>query len=252
VNGLRAALAFLTRVPLVTGTRPDAGATSTPWFPLAGWLVGAAVALAYAALRSLLPGLPAATAAVAVGVVVTGALHEDGLGDVADAFGGGRDRDETLRIMHDSRLGTYGVVAVTVSFMLRAGAVAALDPLAAGAALPAAHAFSRAAAIAPAALMPPAAEGLGASYARRVSGRSVAVAAILAAALGAGTLGPWAAPAAALSALAAGSAARLASTRIGGVTGDVLGAAQQGAEVAVLLLAAAVTRGGWGALPWWR
>ena len=234
------------------GARPGDIASSIPWFPLVGWLVGAAVALVYALLNALLPGLPAAIAAVAAGVLITGALHEDGLADVADAFGAGRDRDEILHILQDARLGTYGVLAATVAFMLRAGAVAALDPWAAAAALPAAHALSRAAAIAPTALMPPAAEGLGATYASGASGSHVGAALALAVALGAATLGPWAAPAAAAAALAAAGPVRLAAARIGGLTGDVLGAAQQGAEVAVLLLAAAVARNGWGALPWWR
>lgn len=252
MNGLQGALGLLTRVPVRTDARPETVASSVPWFPVVGWGVGAAVAIAYALSSTLLPDLPAAAAAVAAGVLVTGALHEDGLGDVADAFGGSRDEKEALRILADARLGTYGVIAVATSLLLRAGALAALDPWAAAAVLPAGHALSRAAAIAPAALMPAAEEGLGALYARHASARPVAIAAVLALALAAATLGPWAAPAGALAGLSVVAVTRLATTRIGGVTGDVLGAAQQGAEVAVLLLGAAIAHEGWAVLPWWR
>jgi adenosylcobinamide-GDP ribazoletransferase len=233
-----------------TDARPETVASSIPWFPVVGWGVGAAVAVVYALSSAVLPDLPAAAAAVAVGVILTGALHEDGLGDVADAFGGSHDQGDALRILRDARLGTYGVIAVTTSLVLRAGALAALDPWAAAAALPAAHALSRAAAIAPAAVMPAAEEGLGALYARSASGGRTAAAAGLALALSAATLGPWAAPAGVLAALAALALSRVAARRIGGVTGDVLGAAQQGAEIAVVLLTSAIAQGG-GMLPWW-
>jgi adenosylcobinamide-GDP ribazoletransferase len=158
MNGLRGAVALLTRVRVRTDARPETVASSIPWFPVVGCGVGAAVAVVYILLRALLPGLPAAAAAVAAGVALTGALHEDGLGDVADAFGGSSDAKEALRILADARLGTYGVIAVTTSLLLRAGTLAALDPWAAAAALPAAHALSRAAAMIPAAVMPAAEE----------------------------------------------------------------------------------------------
>ena len=172
--------------------------------------------------HTLLPPLPAASLAVVAGIGLTGAFHEDGLGDTADAFVGHHDRDDTVRILKDPRLGTFGVLAVAASLLLRAGAVAALTPAAALAALPAAHALSRAAAVATMTVLPAAAEtGLGASY-------------VLA-------LSRWRA--------LTGAAAGLATRRIGGVTGDVLGAIQQLAEILVLLVAVAAVTSGFSSSP---
>jgi adenosylcobinamide-GDP ribazoletransferase len=241
LGGLLGAVSFLTRVPTGTGpVRPAELARFVPWFPLVGALVGAAVGLVYAAAGALLPPLVAAAVAVTAGVAITGAFHEDGLGDTADAFVGGRDRDDTLRILKDPRLGTFGVVAVAASLLLRVAAVAALPPAAALAALPAAHALSRAAAVGLMAAVPPAADtGLGATYARALGGRQallgVAAGLVIAAAL----LGVWALPAGALTAAAALWLGHLARRRIGGVGGDVLGAVQQAGEVLILLVAVA-------------
>ena len=171
---------------------------------------------------------------------LTGALHEDGLADVADAFGAGRDREQTMRILHDPRLGTFGALAVAASFVLRTSALAALGPRDAAGALAAAHAFSRAAMVGLLYLAPAAGRGLGARYARAATRARTGIALASGAALGAVALGAWALPAGALAAVAASLAGRTARRRIGGITGDVLGAAQQGAEVAVLLLCAAV------------
>ena len=92
-----------------------------------------------------LPPLPAAALAVAATVAVTGALHEDGLADVADGFGGGATRERKLEIMRDSRIGTYGVCALILSFILRISALTNLgDPALVTAVLVAAHAAARA------------------------------------------------------------------------------------------------------------
>ena len=250
MKGLLGAVSFLTRVPV-----PGAGvrearelASSVPWFPVVGAGVGLAEAGVYAGARLLLlPPLVAAALAVVAGIGLTGAFHEDGLGDTADAFAGGTDRDSTVRILKDPRLGTFGVLAVAASLLLRVAALAALAPAAAVAALTAAHALSRAVAVATMTALPAAADtGLGASYVRALSrpralagaaaGLGVAVALLGVAAL-------WAAAAAGLAAALLG---RLAVRRLGGVSGDVLGAVQQVGEVLVLLAAvAAVSTGRW-------
>ena len=249
MKGLLGAVSFLTRVPV-----PGAGvrearelASSVPWFPVVGAGVGLAEAGVYAGARVLLPPLVAAALAVVAGIGLTGAFHEDGLGDTADAFAGGTDRDSTVRILKDPRLGTFGVLAVAASLLLRVAALAALAPAAAVAALTAAHALSRAVAVATMTALPAAADtGLGASYVRALSrpralagaaaGLGVAVALLGVAAL-------WAAAAAGLAAALLG---RLAVRRLGGVSGDVLGAVQQVGEVLVLLAAvAAVSAGRW-------
>ena len=111
LGDLLGAVSFLTRVPTGTGAvQPAEMARFVPWFPLVGALVGAAVGGLYAGASALLPPLAAAAVAVTAGVAVTGAFHEDGLGDTADAFVGGVDREDTLRILEDPRLGTFGVV----------------------------------------------------------------------------------------------------------------------------------------------
>src|SRR4029077_501094 len=106
-------------------------------------LVGAAAYwLAHAAG---LPSLSAAALALAATLLVTGALHEDGLADVADGFGGGATRERKLEIMDDSRIGTFGVCALILSFMLRVAALTNLgDPGLVAAVLVAAHAAGRA------------------------------------------------------------------------------------------------------------
>jgi adenosylcobinamide-GDP ribazoletransferase len=167
VKGLLGAVSFLTRVPTGTGARrPEELAGSVPWFPVVGAGVGLAVAAVYGGARLALPPLPAAALAVVAGICLTGAFHEDGLGDTADAFAGGWDRESTARILKDPRLGTFGVLAVAGSLLLRVAAVAALAPAAALAALPAAHALSRAAAVAAMTALP-----VGPGRGRRRPGR---------------------------------------------------------------------------------
>jgi adenosylcobinamide-GDP ribazoletransferase len=248
VRGLLGAVSFLTRVPVGAGERgTEELAGSVPWFPVVGVGVGLVVGGAYAGGRELLPPLAAAGVAVVVGICLTGAFHEDGLGDTADAFAGGRDRDSTVRILKDPRLGTFGVLAVAASLLLRVAAVAALAPGAALAALPAAHALGRAAAVGAMTAFPAAADtGLGAGYAlalprRRALAGVAAGLAVALALLGVAAVGAAAAPAAAAFLLG-----RLAVRRLGGVTGDVLGAVEQLGELLVLLAAVAtVTAGRW-------
>jgi adenosylcobinamide-GDP ribazoletransferase len=253
VSGLRSAATFLTRVPVGGGTpSPTDLERSVRWFPVVGAAIGLTVAGAYAAALVLLPHIPAASVAIGLGMLLTGALHEDGLADTFDALGAG-NRDDALRIMKDPTHGTYGVAAIAVSVVLRVGALGSIDPWAAAAVLPAAHALSRSATVVLMTTMRPAsADGLGAAYADRVD-RGTAAAAIGAGALvGTATIGAWVAAAAILSGFAVAATGIAAARRFGGITGDVLGAAQQMAEVNLLVLGAAVVAGGWPSLVWWR
>ena len=246
LDGLLGAVAFLTRVPAgARAARPQQLARLVPWFPLVGALVGLAVAGLYAAVHALLPPLAAAAVAVTAGIALTGAFHEDGLGDTADAFAGAGDREATLRVLDDPRLGTFGVVAVAASLLLRVVALAALAPAWALAALPAAHALSRGGAVAVMTAFPPAAgTGLAAASARALGRRQALLGVAAGVALALLLLGLWALPAAALAGAAALWLGRLSRRRIGGVSGDVLGAVQQVGEVLTLLVAAAA--GTWG------
>ncbi|WP_425357553.1 adenosylcobinamide-GDP ribazoletransferase [Oceanicola granulosus] len=234
-----AALALLTRLPMPSAAPGPQAAWA---WPLAGLAVGAlaAGAAALAGAVGLPPGV-AAGLALAVAALATGGLHEDGLSDSADGLWGGGHPERRLEIMRDSRIGSYGALALVLGLGLRWSALA--SAIAAGWLWPAllvAGLASRAAMAALAAALPFARpDGLA-----RLTGRPPPRAALAAMALaGAGCLllAPWALVAVALA--AGGLVAllgRVARRRIGGQTGDILGAAQQLAEIAVLLVFAAL------------
>ncbi|GAA4178398.1 adenosylcobinamide-GDP ribazoletransferase [Shinella granuli] len=213
-------------------------------FPLAGVLI----VLPAAALAALLsafhaPPLLVAFATLAVQVLVTGALHEDGLSDSADGIGGGRDRESALAIMKDSRIGSYGAVALILSFGLRAAAIAALaaalSPSGLGMALLAVAAASRTAMVWHWSLLPPARQGGVAASVGEPDGGATIVALASGILLAAALLLPHGSVLALVLALVLAVAAviafnRLALGKIGGHTGDTIGATQQLAEMSVL------------------
>jgi adenosylcobinamide-GDP ribazoletransferase len=243
IDDLRIAASLLTRVPMPhpDGAVPGGLTRSQRAFPLVGALIGLAVGIVDVVLLKLgVPPLAAAALALGASAALTGALHEDGLADVGDGFGGGRDRDAKLAIMRDSRLGTYGTVVLLVGFATRLAALASLPPALAIPALMVAHALGRAAIPLLAAKMPFArSDGLG-----KNAGRPTTADAITAATIGA-ILSLFLLPigtallALIVAALAAAAVAWLAFRQIGGVTGDVFGAAEQAAEIAVLVMIAA-------------
>jgi len=236
---LKVAAAFLTRLPI----RPDDGggmaalARASRCFPVVGLGIGLLGGILYALAIGLdLPPLLAATVAVAGTVALTGALHEDGLADTVDGFGGGNDRERKLQIMRDSRIGTYGVIALVLTLGARVIALASFDDHGdAVAALMLCHAASRAVIVAVMWRAPLArSDGLAASAGRPTQatmlwalGLGALIALLLAGldgvvAVVVGTAVAWA-------------VAGLAQRQIGGVTGDVLGTVQQGSEIAMLL-----------------
>lgn len=246
VDDLLACLRFYSRLPVPAPQGHDMPdfRTAVRALPAAGALIGVCAASALLGARAFgLPPYLDAALAVAALVAVTGALHEDGLADLADGFGGGATRAEKLEIMRDSRLGSYGAIALILSLLLRVGALAAVaerSALEAAAVLVFAAALSRTAGLAPIMILSPArADGAG-HAAMRPFQTALRSAAMLAAAF---ALLPLVAGAA-LSAVtlaglvaigAAYATARLAERQIGGLTGDVMGAAQQAAEIAALL-----------------
>ncbi len=241
--GLAGALQFLTRVPL-TLPAPVPHARIVPWFPTVGALVGTVVGGVAWGLGQVAPMPVAAVVAIVVGMLVTGAFHEDGLADIADAFGGGWTPEQRLEILKDPRHGTYGVAALTSSIAIRVTAVAVLAPTTALIALVAAHTLGRAAAVATMLTAPLASDtGLGAGTAREVRrlpaaiGITAGVALVLAITMATGAPAvhvAWFALAAVVAALAT---AVLAVRKIGGINGDVLGAVEQVAECLVLVTA---------------
>jgi adenosylcobinamide-GDP ribazoletransferase len=240
----RIGLLFCTRLPLANSI-PIKGAdiARASWVvPIAGALVGLLGALVYWLAHELgLSAWPAAALALAATMAATGCLHEDGLADTADGFGGGANRERKLEIMRDSRIGTYGTCALTMSLLIRWSALASLaDPTLVASALIAAHASARATIPTLMWLLPPArANGLSAD-----AGRPPRESAIIAGLLGTIVLGLSLGPMLALIALilvllAGGSLAWLCMKHIGGQTGDALGAVEQVSETLILLTAAA-------------
>ncbi|MFN3972446.1 MAG: adenosylcobinamide-GDP ribazoletransferase [Gemmobacter sp.] len=237
-SDLAEAAALLTRLP-VPDHAPRGAATAWAW-PVVGALIGAVLGAVGWATQGA--GLPAGvTAALLLGTqaMLTGALHEDGLSDTADGLYGGRDRARRLEIMKDSRVGSYGVLALILVTLVRWSALSTL--VGTGALLPAliaAGALSRAPMAAVMAALPNA-RGTGLSHATgRPNRRTAALAAGLALALSLVLTGPTGLALAVGAALAAAWVALTARARIGGQTGDILGATQQLAEAAVLTLAA--------------
>jgi adenosylcobinamide-GDP ribazoletransferase len=244
---LRIGILFCTRLPLVHAMPIDGGDVArASWaIPIAGALVGGIGALAYwAAYQIGLPPLPAAALALAATVAITGCLHEDGLADTADGFGGGKDPAHKLAIMRDSRLGTYGACALAASFILRWSALATItDPLPVAMALIAAHASARAGLPLFMRLVRPArSDGLSADAGRPPweSAAAACVVGALALLVGLGPIGALAGFF--LLSCAGATMAWLSMKEIGGQTGDVVGALEQVNEVLILLAAAIVLK----------
>jgi adenosylcobinamide-GDP ribazoletransferase len=237
---------FLTRLRLPAPTHwPEDAVARAAWaFPVVGaavGLVGGGAALL--AQRAGLPVPAAALLGLGATMLLTGALHEDGLADTVDGLGGGRDRAHKLEIMRDSRVGSYGVLALVVAIGLRAATLTALlggAPWTVLGAMAAAHAVSRAGLPAIMHGLDPARPGglaAGAGRPGPVVAQGAAALGLLAALAG---LGWWRGIlAAGVAAVALAGTAMLARRQLGGYTGDVLGAAQQAAEIGVLLVAAA-------------
>ncbi|MEK9752000.1 MAG: adenosylcobinamide-GDP ribazoletransferase [Rhodospirillaceae bacterium] len=230
---------FLTRLPFHHAAGAGLGdlAAAARAFPLIGLGIGAVGGLAlWLAAATALGPLASSLIGLAVMAWLTGALHEDGLADVADAMGGS-SRERRLAIMRDSRIGSFGVLALVFAVAVKAAALSGFSgPGTAWAAMAAAAALSRAVMVPCMAWLRPArADGLGHGAGRPDNLTALqalglgAVAAVALLGFGAGL----AALAAAL--LAAAVLARVASARFGGYTGDVLGAVQQLAEAFVLI-----------------
>lgn len=253
MNGLVIAIGFYTRIPTRVQSSSSELAGSAPWFPIVGAGIGASIAVTYVGLSLLLPGTVAAVLAVSAGALLTGALHEDGLGDVADAFAGGRTVERRLEILDDPRQGTFGVLALTAAFLTRVSAIATLDAYGALSLITAAHAVSRVPGIVLMRRQPLArTDGLAGALAgnlrpvHEVGGITIGVA------IGALAIGTWVVPAVVFCVLVSWGMSALARIKVGGIGGDVLGAVQQLTELAVLLFGVVVVEGAWGSLPWWR
>jgi adenosylcobinamide-GDP ribazoletransferase len=239
VTGLLGAIQFLTRVPVRTRTAVPHEQV-VPWFGVVGALIGATVGGIAAGLAGWLPVTVAAACAVVVGLMVTGAFHEDGLADIADAFGGGWTVDQRLEILKDSRHGTYGVAALCGSIVVRVAAAASISSRSAVfGSFVAAHVLGRLAAVAAMKSARPAREsGLGVSAASALRPLATLLGAATGLAVVAIAVGWWLAPLTGVAVIAATLVIALAVRKIDGIVGDVLGAVEQVVECLVLVVCA--------------
>ena len=229
------AVRFFTRLPVpgTLGQDAPALAKAMRYFPAVGLIVGALAGLAFAVTTFFWPKTLAVLAAMATAILVTGALHEDGWSDTVDGFGGGRDRDKVLAIMRDSNIGSFGAVGLGMLLLVRFFALIEVDMLLVPVALIAGHAVSRLCSTGVFHVLDYArADGKAKPFTDKL-GKNDLIYAAVTALLPVLLLSPLQSIP---GLLFAGGATfwlwRLFKRRIGGYTGDCLGAVQQLAEVA--------------------
>ena len=249
------ALQFFTRLPIPAWVGFEASwlQHASRYFPLVGCVVAAIAAGVYCAAALVLPAPVAAVLSTAASIYATGAFHEDGFADTCDGLGGGMTRERALEIMKDSRVGAYGAIGIVCMLAAKLTALAMLPPRLAVATLFLAHPFSRLAATALIwKLEYVRGEGKSKPLAQQMTHAEFAIATLTcalsaAALLAAGSIAPAALLAAALAAAAAALwLGRIFVRRLGGYTGDCLGAVQQLAEALVYIaILATLGRGAW-------
>jgi adenosylcobinamide-GDP ribazoletransferase len=241
IQDLALAVQFMTRVPVrSSGLDPARLSRASAWFPVVGLLVGSVAALAYVLLVPHLTRPLAALIAVLVMVVITGGLHEDGLADCADAFGGGWTREDKLRILKDSRIGSFGAIAM---FLSLAGRVLLLATMPAGAVagyMITAQVLARCSPLPLSALLKPAREleGQGRRVAGATSWITVGLGTAMAIALTALILRASAWQPILSVAIVTAASGLYYERHLGGITGDCMGATIQLSEIAVYLCGA--------------
>lgn len=238
LHAVAAAVMFFTRLPVPAGwgTTRDDLQRAAAYFPLVGWLAGAVAAGVWWLAGRWWPAGVASGLSLAATLLLTGAMHEDGFADVCDGFGGGYTKARVLEIMRDSRIGAFGAIGVVVMLGLKWQAVTALPPALAPAVLVAAHVVSRAASTTLMTTLPYVREESVKAKPLATDLRGGRLALVLATAAAALMLLParcwWAVL---VLVIVRAVLARWLRRRIGGYTGDCLGAAQQVSEVAFYL-----------------
>jgi adenosylcobinamide-GDP ribazoletransferase len=250
------ALQFFTRLPIPrwVGFDPAWLNQASRYFPLVGLVVALITGAAYAVAAWFLPAPVAVVISTAVGIYATGAFHEDGFADMCDGFGGGMTPERVLEIMKDSRIGAYGAIGTICMLGLKLATLSMLPPLAAIGALLVAHPLSRLMATLLIWRLDYArAEGKAKPLAQKMRGTEFLIAAITAIVPALVVIElRWLPPAVLVSgvivaAIATWWLARKCVRRIGGYTGDCLGAVQQVTEIMFYLCALASFQH--GALP---
>lgn len=244
LHDVAVAVTFLTRIPVRHG--PDVVLhRSARWFPIVGAMVGALSGGTYwVAARAMAPA-PAAVLALLVAALVTGGFHTDGLADIFDGLVGGWTREDRLRILKDSRHGTYGVLAIVLQVALQLACIASLTPELGFLAIMSAHTLAR---LVPVLLMftpaAPGQAGMGAAYSREMEWRDFAIATTAAALVLLPLVGLAMIGLIATLILPNAVFYRFVHRKIGGVVGDALGAAEQISESVILLMFVLAAGGG--------
>ncbi len=236
-SAIRAALTFMTRLPLGGDPSDEAIAASVKWYPLAGAVIGGCLAAVFWFGGYLFRAEVSIVLAMVVGLALTGALHEDGLADTFDGLGAGPDRDRMLAAMKDSGIGAFGVIAVVSVLLLKFVTLAATADLLVIWVLIAAHVLSRVGVFSTLRTAPYARSNGKAGFASGASGWFVVTATGALAVIPLWMAAGWASVLAGAFALAIAQAALRwrVEGRLGGYTGDTLGATQQVGETAFYL-----------------
>jgi adenosylcobinamide-GDP ribazoletransferase len=238
LDGALVACRYLTVLPLPRSRAPGDLGRAAAWFPAVGLVLGACLAIASLAADRIVPPVVGAMLLVALWAALTGGLHLDGLADTFDGLGGGWSRERALSIMRDARSGPYGVTAIVLVLGLKAAAVASLPEGLAWKTLVLAPVVGRTGPLLLVRLCPPArAEGAGHALATGARWPALVAGGLVAIVAAAALLQGWGIAALGMAALLAwGWAARL-RRRLGGFTGDTLGALVEVTEALVLTLA---------------
>lgn len=244
--GFLTAVRFLTVLPIPGAARVTERqlGRAAGWYPLVGALIGAILAACAWAALLLWSALPAAAVVVTVWVLLTRGLHLDGLADTFDGLGGGATRQRRLEIMKDSRVGSFGVLAVVLCLGLKLSLLAGLPKALDIRVLVVVPALGRWAMLGALVGFPAAAPaGLGALVKTHVRWPQLLLGSVTSLALAWLLLGPRGLAAAAAAVAAGGLFALLCSRRLGGLTGDTYGAICEIGEVAALGAASALVSG---------
>ena len=249
LNDLKVALAFLTRIPINHGPQISLR-RSAALFPLVGALIGLIGGFVFYLSSAILPPLVSASISILVTVAITGAFHLDGLADICDGLIGGWNREERLKILKDSRHGTYGVAAISLQLILQVCLLSALSPRDGLFTLIVLHTLSR---LVPIFLMLiPATsghDGMGASVSREIGAREPIVGSLITVLLIAPIMGLNFLLLSAILFLTLSIFALWVIRKIGGMVGDAFGAGEQISETMILFFFVAQF-GIVGVIPW--
>ena len=236
------AIQFLTRIPIPSAVRyTEQRFSDTPcYYPLVGIVIGLLCAVVYALAVLVFSQSVAIVLVIAFGILLTGAFHEDGLADTFDGIGGGLTKDAALEIMKDSRLGTYGTLSIGLVLATKTAAMLSLDNKTLLAALVSGHCLSRLSSVLVMASSHYVRDhGTGKPVANGINGNSLAIA-LFTGLLSLAIIGVFTSPAAVLYCVAGLSIGHALmryfySRKLGGYTGDTLGAVQQASELGFYL-----------------